>query len=80
MKSTKYHLRRVIREATLTFKEMSTLLVQIETCLNSRPLQALFDDPDDLSALTPGHFLIGAPLLAIPEPSLAEEVPNMLSR
>ncbi|XP_025265819.1 uncharacterized protein LOC112638395 [Camponotus floridanus] len=59
VKSTKYHLRRVIGETTLIFEEMSTLLAQIEACLNSRPLQALTDDPDDLSALTPGHFLIG---------------------
>ncbi|EFN70688.1 hypothetical protein EAG_00141, partial [Camponotus floridanus] len=55
VKSTKHHLRRVIGESTLTFEEMSTLLAQIEACLNSRPLQALSDDPDDLSALTPGH-------------------------
>ncbi|XP_025267604.1 uncharacterized protein LOC105248410 [Camponotus floridanus] len=80
VKSTKHHLRRVIGEATLTFEEMSTLLAQIEACLNSRPLQALSDDPDDLSALTPGHLLIGAPLLAIPEPSSAERSPSMLSR
>lgn len=38
---------------------MSTLLTQIEACINSQPLQALFDDPDDLSMLTPGHFLTG---------------------
>lgn len=80
VKSTKYHLRRVIGDATLTFEEMSTLLAQIEACLNSRPLQALSDDPDDLSALTPGHLLIGAPLLAVPEPSLDQLLPNALSR
>jgi len=80
VKSTKHHLRRVIGDSTLTFEEMSTLLAQIEACLNSRPLQALSDDPDDISALTPGHFLIGVPLLALPESSLAEEAPSRLSR
>ncbi|GAB1867788.1 Integrase catalytic domain-containing protein [Camponotus japonicus] len=80
VKSTKHHHRRVIGEATLTFEEMTTLLAQVEACLNSRPLQPLTDDPDDLTALTPGHFLIGAPLLAVPEPSLATERDNTLSR
>jgi len=80
VKSTKHHLRRVIGEATLTFEEMTTLLTQVEACLNSRPLQPLTDDPDDLTALTPGHFLIGAPLLAVLEPSLATEKDSTLSR
>lgn len=75
VKSTKHHLRRVIGDATLTYEEMVTLLAQVEACLNSRPLQALSDDPEDLTALTPGHFLIGEPLCAIPEPSL-ENVPS----
>jgi len=79
VKSTKHHIRRVIGEATLTFEEMITFLTQVEACINSRPLQPL-SDPDDLSALTPGHFLIGAPLLAVPEPSLVDRVDNTLSR
>ncbi|XP_071582222.1 uncharacterized protein [Temnothorax nylanderi] len=80
VKSTKFHLRRVIGETTLTFEEMATFLAQVEACLNSRPLQALSDDPDDVTALTPGHFLIGAPLLAAPEPSLGERPDNTLTR
>jgi hypothetical protein len=59
---------------------MTTFLTQVETCLNSRPLQPLSGDPDDLAALMPGHFLIGAPLLAIPEPMLDDRATSTLSR
>ncbi|XP_036142860.1 uncharacterized protein LOC118645588 [Monomorium pharaonis] len=68
VKSMKHHLRRVIGDATLTFEEMSTFLAQVEACLNSRPLQAQSDDPTDFGALTPGHALTGAPLIAVQEP------------
>ncbi|KYM94040.1 hypothetical protein ALC62_15344 [Cyphomyrmex costatus] len=80
VKSTKYHLRRVIGDSRLTFEEISTLLAQVEACLNSRPMYALSDDPEDINALTPGHLLIGAPLLAIPEPSLTERKDSSLTR
>ena len=80
VKSVKHHLRRQIGEQKLTFEELSTLLAGIEACLNSRPLEPLSDDPEDLQALTPGHFLIGGPVIAIPEPSLEEVPMSRLSR
>ncbi|KMQ89675.1 hypothetical protein RF55_10667 [Lasius niger] len=80
VKALKHHLRRVIGETKLIFKEMATFLAKIEACVNSRPLQALTDDPEDLDALTPGHFLIGAPLNAIPEPLMLDVPVNQLSR
>ncbi|XP_061705654.1 uncharacterized protein LOC133516653 [Cydia pomonella] len=67
IKSVKYHVKRVIGEATLTYEEMSTLLSQIEACLNSRPLSMLSNDPTEAVPLTPGHFLVGEPLVTIPE-------------
>jgi len=70
----------VLGDTILTFEEMSTLLTQIEACLNSRPLQALSDDSDDLAALTPGHFLIGTALTAIPELSLQDVAATRLTR
>ncbi|XP_011170471.1 uncharacterized protein LOC105203381 [Solenopsis invicta] len=79
VKSLKHHLQRVLGDSTLTFEEMSTLLAQVEACLNSCPLQALSDDPEDLSTLTPG-FLVGGLLTAVPDPSLTELPVNRLTR
>ncbi|XP_045507446.1 uncharacterized protein LOC123703480 [Colias croceus] len=67
VKSTKFHLKRVIGETTLTYEEMSTLLAQVEACLNSRPITVDTSDPNEPAPLTPGHFLIGGPLLGIPD-------------
>ncbi|XP_044010171.1 uncharacterized protein LOC122853816 [Aphidius gifuensis] len=80
IKSTKYHLKRTIGESKMTYEEASTLLTQIEAILNSRPLEPLSDDPDDLQTLTPGHFLTGTSLMAVPEPCLLDLSTSRLSR
>ncbi|XP_070851560.1 uncharacterized protein [Drosophila suzukii] len=59
VKSVKHHLKRVIADRRLTYEEMTTVLVSIEACLNSRPQYA-----DDLDVLTPAHFLIGDSMFA----------------
>ena len=69
VKSLKSHLRKVLGEAKLNFEELSTVLVQVEACLNSRPLTPLPEASDALEVLTPGHFLIGRPLTSLPENS-----------
>ena len=63
IKSMKHHMRRVIGNACLSFEEMFTILIQIEACLNSRPLCQISFDPRNTQALTPGHFLIGGILM-----------------
>lgn len=71
VKSAKHHLNRVLGNSTLKYEEMSTIVTQIESILNSRPITPMSSDPADYAALTPGHFLIGAPLNAIVEPDLS---------
>ncbi|XP_073955673.1 uncharacterized protein [Choristoneura fumiferana] len=78
VKSVKYHLKRVVGKTCLTFEELYTVITQIEAILNSRPLLPMSTDVSDLSYLTPGHFLVGAPLTSIPEPDLADTNINRL--
>ncbi|XP_065075634.1 uncharacterized protein LOC135699312 [Ochlerotatus camptorhynchus] len=80
VKSMKFHLRRIMGNAMLTETEFRTALIQVEAALNSRPITAMSEDPQDLQPLTPGHFLVGRPLNAIPEPSLQDVPENRLSR
>lgn len=80
VKSVKFHLRRSMDSTPFTFEEWTTMLCQIEAILNSRPLVPLSDDVNDLQPLTPGHFLIGEPLIAIPEPNLEHLKLNSLDR
>jgi len=69
VKSMKVHLRHILGKVKLKYEELSTLLAQIEACLNSRPLAPLANDDDGIEALTPGPFLIGRPLQALPDVS-----------
>ncbi|XP_045452957.1 uncharacterized protein LOC123662116 [Melitaea cinxia] len=66
IKSTKFHLKRVVGNSTLTYEEMATVLSQIEACLNSRPLSRV-EDQTEVVVLTPGHFLVGEPLIVVPD-------------
>lgn len=80
IKSVKLLLKNEIGDAILTFEEFSTLLSRVEAILNSRPLVAMSEDPCDLDVLTPGHFLIGQPLVAVPEYVWKETKMSRLSR
>jgi len=80
VKAAKHHLRRVAGNTTLTFEELATVFADIEACLNSRPLSPLTDDVSDLNALTPGHFLVGEPLVTLPTADIADVPMNRLTR
>lgn len=76
----KCHLKRVLN-AHLTYEEMCTVLCQVESCVNSRPLCPLDDtNPDSLDVLTPGHFLIGETPITVPAPNENVSSMNYLTR
>lgn len=68
VKSTKYHLKRVLGNARLNFEEFTTIIAQIEACLNSRPLYPQTEDPQDDLILTPNHLVFAYESSALPEP------------
>ena len=68
VKSAKYHMKRVIGPHILTFEELETVFVQIQACLNSRPLiDQQSHNTDGVQPITPAHLLIGKSLVAYPE-------------
>ncbi|XP_049868002.1 uncharacterized protein LOC126368160 isoform X1 [Pectinophora gossypiella] len=79
VKSSKYHLKRTIEKDILTYEQLNTVLSQIEAILNSRPIMPISSsDIADFSYLTPGHFLVGGPLVSYPEPDITEVPANRL--
>lgn len=80
IKAVKTHLYRVVGDQALTFEELTTLFIQIEAMLNSRPLYPVSSDPNDLNVLTPGHFLTLEPLTSVPDEDLTTVKISRLGR
>nr|CAH7768789.1 unnamed protein product [Callosobruchus chinensis] len=79
VKSIKHHLRRVLKDNHFTFEQFYTILVQVEAILNSRPISPLSESVEDLNPLTPSHFLVGRPLMAVPDADVSTVPVNRLS-
>ncbi|KAI5694473.1 hypothetical protein M8J77_002674 [Diaphorina citri] len=79
VKSFKSHFHRVVGTQLLTYEELLTLTVQIESILNSRPLCSLSSDPSE-SPLTPNHFLNLTALKHIPSENVEHCKTSRLTR
>ncbi|CAD6997982.1 unnamed protein product [Ceratitis capitata] len=80
VKSFKIHFRKVATAMRFTMEEFATLLAKIEACLNSRPISPMSENPESMEPLTPGHFLIGSPLLGIAEPETNGNAMSIINR
>ena len=59
IKSSKRAIYAILKDADITDEELQTTFIGVESLMNSRPLTALSDDPNDEPVLTPNHLLIG---------------------
>ena len=67
VQTVKRSLRKVIGQAVLKFDELNTLLIEIKSVINGRPLTYVYDDSEGISyALTPAHLLYGRRLVTSP--------------
>ena len=59
LQSCKKVMIAILDNRSLTEEVLSTTMCLVEQTLSARPLTAVSDDPEDLTALTPNHFLLG---------------------
>ena len=59
VQSCKKVMIAILDNRSLTDEVLSTTMCLLEQILNARPLTAVSDDPEDLTALTPINFLLG---------------------
>ena len=75
VKAAKHCLKGAVGKTMLSFEEITTVFCQAESCMNSRPYNAMDSlDPAGEMPLTSGHFLTGRPLGSYPE---EPEEPNL---
>jgi len=67
----KHLLQKILGDAHLTCEELVTVLIHVESSLNSRPITSMSFSTNDLSTLILRHFLIGDLIWSIPEPDLS---------
>ena len=67
----------ILDSRSLTDEVRSTTMCLVEQTLNARPLTAVSDDPEDLTALTPNHFLLGQENASAPLMPSSERYHNL---
>ena len=63
VQTVKRCLRKVLRQTSVSYDELLTVITEIECIINSRPLCYMYSD-DIEEALTPSHLLTGKRLMS----------------
>ena len=59
IKSAKKAIKIILGDADVTDEELQTAMCGAERLVNSRPITYVSSDLNDLSPLTPNHFIVG---------------------
>ena len=70
--------RAILGNSLVDEEVLATVLTEVEAILNSQPLCAASDDPDDQEPLTPNHLLLQKAVHNLPPGSFVKE--DLLSR
>ena len=73
IRSTRVALRAILGNSLVDEEVLATVLTEVEAILNSRPLCAASDDPDDQEPLTPNHLLLQKAVHNLPPGSFVKE-------
>ena len=59
IKNSKKAMRAILGDASVTDEELQTAIAGAEDQINSRPITYISSDVNDLTPLTPNHFIVG---------------------
>ena len=75
VRSTKELLRKELKTYKLTYEQLQTIVFEIETISNNRPITYFYNDESE-SCLTPNHLLFGRTLLLFNSSTTDLSYPN----
>ena len=73
--TTRKILNALLKEQVLNYESLVTLMCEVESIINGRPITKVSQDPRDLEALAPNHLLLLRSGSALPPESSERRIP-----